>query len=467
MIELYNSLTSQKETFVPLKEGEVKMYACGPTVYNYFHIGNARPFIFFDVVRRYLKYAGYQVTFIQNFTDVDDKIIKKAAEEGKEPAQIAEQYIQEYFIDADALGIERADSYPRVSENMDAIISLIQTLMDKGLAYEKDGNVYYRVREFDDYGKLSKRDIEELEAGARIEISEEKEDSLDFALWKKKKDGEIYWESPFGQGRPGWHIECSAMAQKYLGDQIDIHGGGADLIFPHHENEIAQSEGATGKQFAKYWMHNGYININNEKMSKSLGNFFTVRDIAKEFDLEAVRFFILNAHYRSPINFSRELVESASSSLQRIYNAKNHLDYLLSQGLQADASEETSEEVLKQLQQYQAQFCAAMDNDFNTADAIAAIFELVRFINIHINESSTKGDVLSAKTMLDELTDVLGIACQSKQELLDEDIEKLIVMRQEARKKRDFVLADKIRDELKEKGILLEDTKEGVKWKKN
>lgn len=290
MIELYNSLTSQKETFVPLKEGEVKIYACGPTVYNYFHIGNARPFIFFDVVRRYLKYAGYQVTFIQNFTDVDDKIIKKAAEEGKEPAQIAEQYIQEYFIDADALGIERADSYPRVSENMDAIISLIQTLMDKGLAYEKDGNVYYRVREFDDYGKLSKRDIEELEAGARIEISEEKEDPLDFALWKKKKDGEIYWDSPFGQGRPGWHIECSAMAQKYLGDQIDIHGGGADLIFPHHENEIAQSEGATGKQFAKYWMHNGYININNEKMSKSLGNFFTVRDIAKEFDLEAVRF---------------------------------------------------------------------------------------------------------------------------------------------------------------------------------
>ncbi len=464
MIEIYNSLTNQKEPFIPIKEGEVKIYSCGPTVYNYFHIGNARPFIFFDVVRRYFKYAGYHVIFIQNFTDVDDKIIKKAAEEGKEPQEIADQYIQEYFTDADALGIGRADMYPRVSENIDTILSLIQTLVDKGMAYEKDGNVYYRVRTFASYGKLSKRDIEELEVGARVEISEEKEDPLDFALWKKKKEGEIYWDSPFGQGRPGWHIECSAMAQKYLGEQIDIHGGGADLIFPHHENEIAQSEGATGKQFAKYWMHNGYININNEKMSKSLGNFFTVRDIAKEFDLETVRFFILNAHYRSPINFSRELVESAASSLQRIYNAKNNLDYLLKQDT---SDKEASQQISEQLEQYKTQFCAAMDNDFNTADAIAAIFELVRFINTNIDENSTHEDIKAAKAMLEELTGVLNIAQHSQEELLDEDIEALIAQRQEARKNKDFALADKIRDDLKEKGILLEDTKEGVKWKKN
>lgn len=468
MIEIYNSLTNQKEKFVPLKEGEVKIYSCGPTVYNYFHIGNARPFIFFDVVRRYLEYAGYQVTFIQNFTDVDDKIIKKAAEEGIEPSQVAEKYIEEYFIDADGLGIRRADMYPRVSENMDAILVLIQTLVDKGLAYEKDGNVYYRVRTFDSYGKLSKRDIEELEAGARVEISEEKEDPLDFALWKKKKEGEIYWDSPYGPGRPGWHIECSAMAQKYLGEQIDIHGGGADLIFPHHENEIAQSEGATGKQFARYWMHNGYININNEKMSKSLGNFFTVRDIAKEYDLETVRFFILSAHYRSPINFSRELVESAGSSLQRIYNAKNNLDYLLKQAqTKEDAAQEADANISVQLQQYQKQFRDAMDNDFNTADAIAAIFELVRFINTHLDETSAAGDIQSAKAMLDELTGVLGIAQRNRQELLDEDIEALIAKRQEARKNKDFALADQIRDDLKAKGILLEDTKEGVKWKKS
>lgn len=464
MIKIYNSLTNKKEEFAPIEKGHVKMYSCGPTVYNYFHIGNARPFIFFDVVRRYLQYAGYDVKFIQNFTDVDDKIINRAIEEGTNPKALSEKYIEEYFKDADALGINRADAHPKVSDNITQIISLIQRLIDKGMAYEKDGNVYYRVSSFAGYGKLSKQDINDLEAGARVEVSGEKEDPLDFALWKKKKEGEIYWDSPFGQGRPGWHIECSAMAFSYLGEQIDIHGGGADLIFPHHENEIAQSEGATGKQFSKYWMHNGYINIDNKKMSKSLGNFFTVRDIAQEFDLSTVRFFILSAHYRNPINFSRDLIKAAENSLERIYNAKNNLDYLIS--LNKNPKADDDNEFNEELNKYKKQFCDAMDDDFNTADAIAAIFELVKFININTDENSSQNKLYEAQSLLNELTGVLGIAQSIDTQMLDKDIEELIEKRQQARKDKDFTLADKIRDELKAKNIMLEDTKEGVKWKR-
>ncbi len=465
LIKIYNSLTNRKETFEPLVEGEVKMYSCGPTVYNYFHIGNARPFIFFDVVRRYLQYRGYQVTFIQNFTDVDDKIINRSIEEGISPQEVAEKYIAEYFVDADALGIRRADVHPRVSENIPEIINLVQTLIDKEMAYEKDGNVYYRVHAFPEYGKLSKQSLQDLEAGSRIEVSEEKEDPLDFALWKKKKEGEIYWESPWGQGRPGWHIECSAMVKKYLGESIDIHGGGADLIFPHHENEVAQSEGATGKTLANYWMHNGYINIDNKKMSKSLGNFFTVRDIAQEFDLETVRMFLLSAHYRSPINFSKELIQSTEKSLERIYNAKNNLNYLLS--LNNDSPfEEKDARWIEHIQQYREKFIAAMDDDFNTADALAAIFELVRDINATIDESSAPQVLNAAKAELEELTAVLGIAEKDTTDILDKEIEALIEQRQQARKDKDFALADKIRDELKAKNIILEDTRDGVKYRR-
>ncbi|MEL7571140.1 MAG: cysteine--tRNA ligase [Eubacteriaceae bacterium] len=463
-MKIYNSLTNKKEEFLPIDKGHVKMYSCGPTVYNYFHIGNARPFIFFDVVRRYLQYAGYNVKFIQNFTDVDDKIINRAIQEGTNPKALSEKYIEEYFKDADALGIKRADAHPKVSDNITQIISLIQRLIDKGMAYEKDGNVYYRVSSFAGYGKLSKQDINDLEAGARVEVSGEKEDPLDFALWKKKKEGEIYWDSPFGQGRPGWHIECSAMAFSYLGEQIDIHGGGADLVFPHHENEIAQSEGATGKQFSKYWMHNGYINIDNKKMSKSLGNFFTVRDIAQEFDLSTVRFFILSAHYRNPINFSRDLIKAAENSLERIYNAKNNLDYLIS--LNKNPKTDDDNEFNEELNRYKKQFCDAMDDDFNTADAIAAIFELVKFININTDENSSQNKLYAAQSLLNELTGVLGIAQSIDTQMLDKDIEELIEKRQQARKDKDFALADKIRDELKAKNIMLEDTKEGVKWKR-
>jgi cysteinyl-tRNA synthetase len=464
MVKIYNSLTNKKEEFKPLHDGQVKMYSCGPTVYNYFHIGNARPFIFFDVVRRYLEYAGYDVTFIQNFTDVDDKIINKANEEGIEPQKLAEKYIEEYFKDADALGIKRANVHPKVSDNINEIISLIQTLITNGKAYERDGNVYYRVSAFLPYGKLSKQDTDDLEAGARVEVSEEKENPLDFALWKKKKEGEIFWDSPFGQGRPGWHIECSAMALKYLGDQIDIHGGGADLMFPHHENEIAQSEGATGKQFSRYWMHNGYINIDNKKMSKSLGNFFTVRDIAKEFDLEVVRLFILSAHYRNPINFSRELIQASAASLERIYNAKYNLQYFIDENKNKD--EKIDQTISEQLNHFKQEFCNAMDDDFNTADAIAAIFELIKYINININEQTPIGMIKAAQSLLDELTGVLGIAQNTKKELLNKDIEALIAQRQQARTNKDFALADKIRDELKNKNIILEDTRQGVKWKR-
>jgi len=464
-MKLYNTLTQKKETFIPIEKGKVRMYACGPTVYNYFHIGNARPFIVFDVLRRFLEYTGYEVTFIQNFTDVDDKIINRSHEEGITPKEVSEKYIHEYFVDADALGIHRASAHPKVSEHLPEIIDMIKTLEEKGLAYNIDGNVYYHVDQFKAYGKLSKQSIDDLKSGARIDINDEKKSPLDFALWKKKKTGEPYWESPWGQGRPGWHIECSAMSKKLLGETIDIHGGGQDLIFPHHENEIAQSEGSCGKPFANYWVHNGYINIDNEKMSKSKGNFFTVRDIAKTFDLEAVRMFLLMAHYRSPVNFSEPLLQQAATALERLYTAKYQMIFLLEKADNVSASE--NEKLwIAALDQYKKSFIEAMEDDINTADAISVIFELVRDLNSSLDEHSSKPAILAGQTIFSELTDVLGLAVKDKETSLDAEIEALIAQRQAARKAKDFKRSDEIRDELLARGIVLEDTREGVKWKK-
>ena len=464
-MKLYNTLTQKKETFVPIEAGKVRMYSCGPTVYNYFHIGNARPFIVFDVLRRFLEYTGYEVTFIQNFTDVDDKIINRSHEEGISPGDVSEKYIQEYFTDADALGIKRASVHPKVSEHMPEIIAMIKTLEEKGLAYNVDGNVYYHVDAFKDYGKLSKQSIDDLKSGARIDVNDEKHSPLDFALWKKKKDGEPYWESPWGQGRPGWHIECSAMSKKHLGETIDIHGGGQDLIFPHHENEIAQSEGCCGKPFANYWVHNGYINIDNEKMSKSKGNFFTVRDIAKTFDLEAVRMFLLMAHYRSPVNFSEPLLQQAASALERLYTAKFQMAFLL-ENATAETATEAEQTWIDALVKYKHDFIAAMDDDINTADAIAVIFELVRDLNSNLDATSSQSAIIAGQNIFAELTTVLGLAVKDKETNLDAAVEDLIAQRQAARKAKDFKRADEIRDELLAKGIVLEDTREGVKWKK-
>jgi cysteinyl-tRNA synthetase len=465
-MKLYNTLTQKKETFVPIEAGKVRMYSCGPTVYNYFHIGNARPFIVFDVLRRFLEYTGYEVTFIQNFTDVDDKIINRSHEEGISPKEISEKYIREYFVDADALGIKRASVHPKVSEHIPEIIAMIKTLEEKGLAYNIDGNVYYRVDHFRDYGKLSKQSIEDLKSGARIDINDEKQSPLDFALWKKKKEGEPYWESPWGQGRPGWHIECSAMSRKHLGETIDIHGGGQDLIFPHHENEIAQSEGSCGKPFANYWVHNGYININNEKMSKSKGNFFTVRDIAKTFDLEVVRMFLLMAHYRSPVNFSEPLLQQAEAALERLYTAKYQMIFLLETTTGGDTVSEDETRWITALDKYKKSFNEAMEDDLNTADAISVIFELVRDLNTFLDENSSKPAILAAQTLFGELTTVLGLAVKEKETSLDADVEALIEQRQAARKAKDFKKSDEIRDQLLAMGIVLEDTREGVKWKK-
>lgn len=464
-MKLYNTLTQKKEVFVPIEEGKVRMYSCGPTVYNYFHIGNARPFIVFDVLRRFLEYIGYDVKFVQNFTDVDDKIINRSIEEGITAAEVADKYIAEYFKDADALGIRRADVHPRVSDHMPEIIEMIKELEARGLAYNVDGNVYYQVEHFHDYGKLSKQSIDDLKSGARIDVNDEKRSPLDFALWKKKKDGEPYWESPWGQGRPGWHIECSAMSRKHLGESIDIHGGGQDLIFPHHENEIAQSEGSCGCKFANYWVHNGYININNEKMSKSKGNFFTVRDIAKHYDLEVVRMFMLMAHYRSPVNFSDELLGQAQNALERLYNAKYQMEYLLENN-KTEAASEDEKTWTDSLAQYKKGFIDAMNDDLNTADAIAAIFELVRDTNSHLSEASSREAVKAALDLFKELTGVIGLAAKEKETDLESEVEALIAQRQEARKNKDFALADEIRDALLAKGIILEDTREGVKWKK-
>ena len=464
-MRLYNTLTRKKEEFHPIDEKEVKMYSCGPTVYNYFHIGNARPFIIFDTLRRYLEYKGYNVKFVQNFTDIDDKMIKRANEEGITVKELADKFINEYFVDAKGLGIKEATVHPRATENIDAIIEMIKKLEEKGFAYNVDGDVYFSARKFTEYGKLSHQSLEDLELGARIDVDERKKDPMDFALWKAQKPGEPAWDSPWGKGRPGWHIECSAMANKYLGETIDIHSGGQDLVFPHHENEIAQSEAANGKPFARFWLHNGFINVDGEKMAKSKGNFFTVRDIAKTFDHEVIRFFMLSAHYRSPINFSAELLEQAKNGLERIYNCLDNLEYL-KEHAQAEKITDSERELQNRLLGIKAKFIEAMDDDINTADAIAAIFDIVKEVNTNINatSNSSKEIIDFSLSLIKELGGVLGIAQKSRQKVLDKEIEELIERRQKARKEKDWKTADEIRDKLKEMGIILEDTPQGVKW---
>ncbi|MBM7582890.1 cysteinyl-tRNA synthetase [Caldicoprobacter guelmensis] len=461
-MKLYNTLTKRKEEFVPLHEGEVRMYSCGPTVYDYFHIGNARPFIIFDTLRRYLEYKGYKVVFVQNFTDIDDKMIKRANEEGITVKELGDRFIDEYFKDADALGIKRATFHPRATQHIDDMIDLIKKLIEKGVAYEINGNVYFDTSAFPEYGKLSGQKLEELEAGARVEVEEGKKNPMDFALWKAQKPGEPGWDSPWGKGRPGWHIECSVMAMKYLGETIDIHAGGQDLIFPHHENEIAQSEAATGKPFARYWLHNGYINVNNEKMSKSLGNFFTVREIMKRFDPEVVRLFMLSAHYRNPINFSEDMLKQAQSALERLYNCKANLLHLIENAPCKEPSEE-EKAFIQRLVGYKLRFEEAMDDDINTADALAVIFDMVRDINSQLSAGSSKQAVEKAYALLDELTGVLGLLRKDPRQELDPEIKALIEKRQQARKEKNWALADQIRDELKARGIILEDTPQGVR----
>lgn len=464
-MQIYNSMTRKKEEFKPIHEGKVGIYACGPTVYNYFHIGNARPFIIFDVLRRYLEYRGYEVTFVQNFTDIDDKMIRKANEEGVTVKEIADRYIQEYFVDAKALGIRHATVHPRATEHMPQIIAMIQKLMDNGLAYESKGDVYFRVRAFPAYGRLCGQNLEDLESGARVSVDELKEDPLDFALWKAQKPGEPAWESPWGMGRPGWHIECSAMSTTYLGDTFDIHGGGKDLLFPHHENEIAQATGATGKPFVHYWMHNGFLNIDNEKMSKSKGNFFTVRDIAKEFDLEAVRMFTLSAHYRSPLNFSRDQIAQAQSSLERLYTARDQLKFLLS-GAKDREPNETEKAFMDACTASKEHFIAAMDDDLNTADALSSIFELVREVfKLDASDVSRKAVEFGQETFLG-MTDVLGLLMK-KDDGIDPEVQKLVEERAEARKNKDWKRSDELRDQIKAMGYILEDTAAGQKVRKS
>ena len=467
-MKIYNTMSKKKEEFIPLEEGKVKMYVCGPTVYNFIHIGNARPMIAFDTVRRYFEYKGYDVNFVSNFTDVDDKIIKKAIEEGVTADEISKRYIAECKKDMEAMNIKPATKNPLATEEICGMVDMIQTLIDKGYAYEKNGTVYYRTRKFEGYGKLSHKNLDDLQSGGRTLLvtgEDEKEDPLDFVLWKPKKEGEPAWESPWSEGRPGWHIECSEMSKKYLGEQIDIHAGGEDLIFPHHENEIAQSEAANGKEFARYWMHNGFLNIDNRKMSKSLGNFFTVREISEKYDLQVLRFFMLSAHYRSPLNFSAELMEAAKNGLERILTAAENLRFL-SGNAEDGAMTEEEKELFSRTEEYVADFERAMDDDFNTADAIAAVFDLVKYINTTADGSRSGEYLDSLYARLQTLTDVLGIIVDKEEEMLDADIEAMIEKRQAARKERNFALADQIRDELLAKGIILEDTREGVKWKK-
>ena len=467
-MKIYNTLSKRKEEFVPLEEGKVKMYVCGPTVYNLIHIGNARPMIVFDTVRRYMEHKGYEVNYVSNFTDVDDKIIKKAIEEGVDASVISERYIAECKKDMEAMNIKPATTHPKATEEICGMLDMIGTLIEKGHAYvAPDGTVYFRTRSFKDYGKLSHKNLDDLQGGNRsllVTGEDQKEDPLDFVLWKPKKEGEPYWESPWCQGRPGWHIECSVMSKKYLGEEIDIHGGGEDLVFPHHENEIAQSEAASGKPFAKYWMHNAFLNIDNKKMSKSAGNFFTVRDISEKYDLQVLRFFMLSAHYRSPLNFSAELMEAAQNGYDRIVTSVSNLNFLL----QNAAGEMTEEEkkLAKEAEGFIAKFDEAMDDDFNTADAIAAIFELVKFANTNAKEGSSKAFVQALKDEIVTLSDICGLIVEKKEEILDGDIEALIAERQAARKEKNFKRADEIRDELLAKGIILEDTREGVKWKR-
>lgn len=462
-MKVYNTLTRKKEELVPITPGEIKMYACGPTVYNYIHIGNARPLCIFDILRRYLEYRGYNVKFVQNFTDIDDKIIRRANEEHVDFSEISERYIKEFWTDADGLNVRHATINPKATENIDAIIQIISTLIEKGYAYEAQGDVYFSTEKFKDYGKLSHQPLEDLEAGARIMVGEVKRESMDFAVWKAAKPGEPAWDSPWGKGRPGWHIECSAMNWRYLGDTIDIHCGGQDLIFPHHENEIAQSECFTGKPFAHYWMHNGYINVDNVKMSKSLGNFFTVRDVAEKYGYEPIRYLLISAQYRSPINYSTDIIEQCIAALNRLYTCRDSLDFELKNA--SDAEHDGDKAIIDGFDKYREQFISAMDDDLNTADAIASIFELVRDINTNVvGKTPSKALVEGAIAMFDELTGVLGLVYNRKTETLDSDVEALIEARTNARKEKNWAEADRIRDQLKEMGIVLEDTAQGVKW---
>ncbi len=467
-MKLFNTMTRKKEEFVPLEEGKVRMYVCGPTVYNLIHIGNARPMIVFDTVRRYFEYKGYDVNFVSNFTDVDDKIIKKAIGEGVSADEISKRYIAECKKDMEGMNIEPATKNPLATEEICGMVEMIQQLIDKGYAYEKNGTVYFRTRQFKEYGKLSHKNLDDLRSGNRtllVSGEDEKEDPLDFVLWKPKKEGEPAWESPWSDGRPGWHIECSVMSKKYLGEQIDIHAGGEDLVFPHHENEIAQSEAANGKPFAKYWMHNAFLNIDNHKMSKSLGNFRTVREISAQYDLQVLRFFMLSAHYRSPLNFSADLMEASRNGLERIVNAAENLKYLSGNAKTADMSREETEALAK-TEEYVKAFEAAMDDDFNTADAIASVFDLVKYCNTTAGEDSSAAYAKGLLEVLERLCNVLGLIVVKETEMLDEDIEALIEERQAARKAKNFARADEIRDELAARGIILEDTREGVKWKR-
>lgn len=467
-MKIFNTLSRRKEEFVPLEEGKVSMYVCGPTVYNLIHIGNARPMIVFDTVRRYMEHKGYAVNYVSNFTDVDDKIIKKANEEGVAPEVISERYIAECKKDMKALHVKPATTHPQATKEIAGMIDMIQTLIDKGHAYvAEDGTVYYKTRSFKEYGKLSHKNLDDLRSGNRsllVSGEDQKQDPLDFVLWKPKKEGEPYWESPWCQGRPGWHIECSVMSKKYLGDEIDIHAGGEDLIFPHHENEIAQSEAANGKTFARYWMHNGFLNIDNKKMSKSLGNFFTVRDIAEKYDLQVLRFFMLSAHYRSPLNFSADLMEAAKNGLDRILTCVENLNFML-KNAQGELSDE-EKKLLDEAKGYITAFDEAMDDDFNTADAVTAIFDLVKFANTKVTEGSSKAFIQAVKEEIVMLSDICGLVVEKQEEILDSQIEALIQERQDARKAKNFARADEIRDTLLAQGIMLEDTREGVKWKR-
>ena len=456
-MRFFNTLTRQKDEFIPIKEGEVKIYACGPTVYNYIHIGNARPLCVFDVLRRYLEWRGYKVTFVQNFTDIDDKLIKKANEEGITVPEVAERYIKEFWIDAKGLNVREASVHPRATENIDEIQRIISDLVDKGYAYPAGGDVYFRSKKFKGYGKLSHQPLEDLEAGARIETGDIKEDPMDFCLWKGAKEGEPFWESPWGKGRPGWHIECSAMAGRYLGKTIDIHCGGLDLIFPHHENEIAQSECANGCDFAHYWLHNGFINVDNHKMSKSLNNFFTVRDVANAYGYEPIRYLMISSQYRGPINYSVDIIEQGKNALERLYTCRDNIDFAFKNAKEGG-------EIPAFIEQRKQEFITAMDDDLNTADALAAIFSLVREINTVIADGAGKDTLTACADMFDELTGVLGLVYNRKTDDLDKEIEELIEKRTKARKEKDFKTADEIRDKLKDMGIILEDTPQGVKW---
>lgn len=465
-IQVFNTLSKEKEVFKPMEEGKVRMYACGPTVYNFIHVGNGRMSVVFDVIRRYLEYRGYDVTYVHNFTDVDDKIIRVANETGSTALEVADRYIHEYQVDLKSLGNKPATVNPRVTEHIPEIIAFIEGLIGKGLAYEANGDVYYRVLKFNNYGKLSKQSIDDLQSGARVEIGEDKENPLDFALWKHAKPGEIFWDSPWGQGRPGWHIECSAMAMKYLGETFDIHGGGRDLCFPHHENEIAQSEGLTEKPFANYWMHNGFVNIDNEKMSKSLGNYILVRDAIEAFGGPVLRFFYLSTHYRNPINYSPEILDAAKNGLERIRTAVHNLKHLLSL-YTSDEVGTVKDELTWSLNELRAQFIERMDDDFNTADAIAVIFELTKITNTYIaDQVYSKSEIEAYLQLYTELTDVLGVKLDAENALLDDEIEALIAERKQARIDRNFARSDEIRDILKAKGILLEDTPQGVRWRR-